>query len=159
MALTIRLHETAGDSGIIDSLKELAYKVESIVDNNPDYACYYDGGKTTPELNVGGRDIFIGGKDSDDSVDSQIDQWVKDIQSDIDSGDLTEDGIDTSILLGIPYDGETKDYVAGEDMPTEEEWETTNRLFGEPKGYDPYNGVASVDFRTLDELRKWMGNH
>ena len=44
MALTIRLHESAGDSGIIDSLKELAYKVEIIVDNNPDYACYYDGG-------------------------------------------------------------------------------------------------------------------
>lgn len=159
MALTIRLHESAGDSGIIDSLKELAYKVESIVDNNPDYTCYYDGGKTTPELNVGGRDIFIGGKNSDDSVDSQIDQWVKDIQSDIDSGDLTEDGVDTSILLGIPYDGEDKNYVAGTDMPTKEEWETTKRLFGEPQGYDPYNGVASVDFRTLDELRKWIDNH
>lgn len=159
MALTIRLHESAGDSGIIDSLKELAYKVESIVDNSPDYVCcYYDGEHAEPELNVNGSAIIIGGSDTAYSVDSQIDDWINDIQTDIDAGNVTENDMFTSISFGIPYKEDSKDYTAGEDMPTKEEWDTIKRLF-DPQDYDPHSDVASVDFYTLDELRKWIDSH
>lgn len=151
--------ESADDDEILDLLTELAYKVESIVDSNPDYVCYYDGGKTYPEIyDADGNLMEIGGKKSNVSVDSQIDEWQEAIRSSIKDGKITKDKMFTEICLGIPYQKDTQDYTAGVDMPTQEEWATTEKLF-DPNYYDVTIGTQNVWLETFDDIRKWIDTH
>lgn len=156
--LKIKIHESMSDEDLIYTLTKLAYKVEDIVDNNPEYVCYYDGGKTYPELYVEGYLLNIGGKNSDSSVDSQIEEWQKDIRAAIKKGEINKNNVLTSICLGIPYQKDTQDYTAGVDMPTEEEWKLTTQLF-EPNYSDPTIGTMNVELNTMDEINKWIGTH
>ena len=157
--LRIRIHESAGDDEIVDILTELAYKVESIVDSNPDYVCYYDGGKADPEIyDAAGNFMEIGGKNSNASVDSQIDKWQEGIRSSIKNGQISKNDMFAEICLGIPYQKDTQDYTAGVDMPTQEEWAITQKLF-DPNYYDVTIGTQNVGLETFDDIRKWIDTH